>query len=205
MRLDLRQDPGCELLPTWGCVSHSWCLTSCGYESTIWTMVNKTGEKSNLIKKKWFPEFLAFLMKPERHMNLYINIFLCLKNIPGHHPPQQRLSGKRPCSYLHSMNQWRIWSWRFSLMSGPSVSFRSSLIVTKASLYSSSCFICTLFLRWDSLSAWIIAALTSFNKGGGFWKYRPKGLRSWRLRCWWKILETNETCQYLQQCLTQGP
>lgn len=134
-------------------------------------------------------------MKPERHMNLYINIFLCLKNIPGHHPPQQRLSGKRPCSYLHSMNQWRIWSWRFSLMSGPSVSFRSSLILTKASLYSSSCFICTLFLRWDSLSAWIIAALTSFNKGGGFWKYRPKGLRSWRLRCWWKILETNETCQ----------
>lgn len=64
-----------------------------------------------------------------------MNMLLCLK-----HAGTSTVTGEaediRLSSHvhLHSMNQRRIWSWRFSWMSGPSINFRLSLTVTKASL-----------------------------------------------------------------------
>lgn len=138
----------------------------------LYRLYLKTGTKAISLKKELVPKFLAFTfyfskMKPENHMNLYQHVSV-LKNIQEYQPPQKRLSGQMSYTHLHSMNQRRISSWRFSLMLGPSISFKSSLIVTKASLYSSSCFTCTSSRRWVTLSAWINAALTSLNKGGGF-------------------------------------
>lgn len=76
---------------------------------------------------------------------------------------KERLGKERMASHRHSINHWRIWSWRVSLMSGPSISFTRSLMLTRA------------FWKSDSYFSWI-----SHLKVSTFWARNNEALGLWK-------------------------